>query len=53
MVDKHIPGPCTSTTYSAGEAREQIAEAVKAAEERDKNKNKTKSAGSGNTDKKG
>jgi PRTRC genetic system protein E len=38
--------------HTLDKAREQIAEAVKAAEERDKNKNKTKSAGGGTTDKK-
>jgi PRTRC genetic system protein E len=38
--------------HTLDEAREQIAEAVKAAEERDKNKNKPKNANSGITDKK-
>jgi PRTRC genetic system protein E len=47
FVESHV-----RLQHTLDQAREQNAEAVKAAEERDKNKSKTKSAPSGTTDKK-
>lgn len=57
-IDQSLAGTLTQFVESHGrlqhtldEAREQIAEAVRAAEERDKTKTKTKSASVGTTDK--